>query len=268
MYTPFKASSIEFEDVVVGEGAPITSDDQLVLLDVTIASGDTGESLVETAYDGDLTTVSTVSRWEQAIPGFEDALDCATEGSRVVVALPPESLDAATAESVNVSEGETVLAVVDIRRVFLSKAEGTEQFNVQRGLPSVVRAPNGRPGIIVPDAAAPTDVVSQTLIAGSGPVVTGDEPVRVNYTGLTWAERTVFDTTWDKTPASFDLDTTLPAFAEALIGQTVGSQVLVVIPPDQGYGSEAQATIPADSTLVFVVDILGIDAVPAAGDTD
>jgi peptidylprolyl isomerase len=129
-----------------------------------------------------------------------------------------------------------------------------------------VRAPDGRPGIIVPDTEPPTDLVVQTLIKGNGEEVTGDAPVRVHYTGLTWADGTVFDTTWDAEPKSIDLDTMLPGFAEALIGQTVGSQVLVVIPPDQAYGDQAQGQIPADSTLVFVVDILGIDQPAAAAD--
>ena len=40
----------------------------------------------------------------------------------------------------------------------------------------------------------------------------------------------------------------------------VGSQIVAVIPPSLGYGSQAQGTIPANSTLVFVVDILGIQS--------
>ena len=45
---------------------------------------------------------------------------------------------------------------------------------------------------------------------------------------------------------------------EGLVGQTVGSQVLLVIPPEQGYGSEGNpdAGISGTDTLVFVVDIL------------
>ena len=39
----------------------------------------------------------------------------------------------------------------------------------------------------------------------------------------------------------------IPGFANALIGQTVGSQVVTVIPPAQGYGAAAQASIPAGS---------------------
>jgi len=156
------------------------------------------------------------------------------------------------------------VAVVDVRKVYLPKADGADQFNVGQGLPSVVRGPDGRPGIIVPDAAPPSELVVQTLKKGDGPTVTGDAPVRVHYTGVTWDDRAVFETTWDAEPQSVDLETMIPGFAEALDGQTVGSQVLVVIPPDQGYGDQAQGPVPADSTLVFVVDILGIDQAPAS----
>ena len=44
-----------------------------------------------------------------------------------------------------------------------------------------------------------------------------------------------------------------------IVGQTVGSQVMVVIPPEDAYGDAPQQGIPAGSTLVFVIDILGID---------
>jgi FKBP-type peptidyl-prolyl cis-trans isomerase len=49
-------------------------------------------------------------------------------------------------------------------------------------------------------------------------------------------------------------------WTQGLSGQSVGSQVLLIIPPDLGYGSTAQEKIPANSTLYFVVDILHIDS--------
>lgn len=54
----------------------------------------------------------------------------------------------------------------------------------------------------------------------------------------------------------------MTGFKKALEGQKVGSQVLAVIPPAEGYGAQAQSGIPANSTLVFVIDILG--TVPSA----
>lgn len=43
---------------------------------------------------------------------------------------------------------------------------------------------------------------------------------------------------------------------QALVGQTVGSRLLLVVPPSLGYGDKASGSIPANSTLVFVIDIL------------
>jgi len=213
LYTPFHADSSAFEDVVVGEGTQITDDSQLIVMDISIASGETGENLVETSYDGDLSRVSPVARWVEVVPGLEDVLTCATEGSRIVVALPPGGIEASTASSLELGEDDSAVAVIDLRKVYLPKAEGATQFNVGSGMPTVVRAPDGRPGVIVPDAEPPTDLVVQTIIKGTGEEVTGDDPVRVHYTGLTWADSTVFDTTWDAEPKSIDLDTMLPGFA-------------------------------------------------------
>ena len=262
VYTPFVTTQPVFFDEVVGAGAPITGDEQLVVLDVALTGGTTGESLITSGYDGDLSRVFPVSQWVQTFPGFEDALTCATEGSRIVVALPPDGVESQTAAGVGLAADESAIAVVDVRKVYLPKADGGEQFNVGSGTPTVVRGPDGRPGIIVPDAAPPTELVVQTLKRGTGRVVTGDEPVRVHYTGVTWDERTVFETTWDGAAQSVDLDTMIPGFADALRGQTVGSQVMVVIPPEQGYGDQEQGAIPAGSTLVFVIDILGLDQPP------
>ena len=50
----------------------------------------------------------------------------------------------------------------------------------------------------------------------------------------------------------------IPGFAEAVIGQPVGSQVGVVVAPEDGYGEAGSGSIPAGATLFFVIDILGV----------
>ena len=65
------------------------------------------------------------------------------------------------------------------------------------------------------------------------------------------------NSSWDRgQPSDFSLDQVVKGWQQGLAGQTVGSQVLLVIPPDLGYGSQKQQSIPANSTLIFVVDIL------------
>ena len=250
--TPLPVSELAYEDVVTGDGTAITSPDQLMVLDVSFFNGTTGEPIVSTGYDGDLSQVASPAAWTN-FPGFVEALDCATEGSRIAVALSPDDMSPEVAAGFELDENGSVVAVIDVRKVYLAAADGQDQFNAGFGLPSVVRAPDGRPGLIIPEGAPPTELVVQTLKKGDGETVTGDEPVRVHYTGVVWGEDHAFDTTWDGEAASIDLESAPPGFAQALEGQTVGSQVLVVVPADQAQGGQA---------VVYVIDILGIDAAP------
>ncbi|HEX5858779.1 MAG TPA: FKBP-type peptidyl-prolyl cis-trans isomerase [Microbacterium sp.] len=262
-YSPLRAEKTSFEDVEVGTGTALTDDAQLVVLDLTIINGSDGETLFETAYDGSNAQVLSRSEWTTPVPGLGDALDCATEGSRIVTVIPPDEIDPNTAATLGLSEGDSAVAVVDVRKVYLPKANGADQFVEGQGMPTVVRASDGTPGIIIPDATAPDEVVVEVLKKGDGEVVTGDAPVRVHYTGVTWDGDEPFDSSWGSKPVSLTVEGVVEGFGQALEGQTVGSQILVVIPPEFGYGDQEQAEIPANSTLVFVIDILGIDPVPA-----
>lgn len=258
--TPLRLVEGGYHDVITGEGTPLTAPSQLSVLDITLVNGATGETIVQAPSETDLTAVFPTSAITDIIPAFESALQCATEGSRVVVALAPGDMSADLMTRFGLAEDDSAVAVIDVRKVYLPRAEGTLQFNSGNGLPSISRAPDGRPGISFPDAAAPTDLVIQTLIKGDGDIVTGDAPVRVHYSGAVWGADETFDSSWDGEGRSLTLDGVVPGFAAALEGQTVGSQVMVVVPPDQGYGDQAQGSIPAGSTLVFVIDILGLDA--------
>jgi hypothetical protein len=260
-YTPVQTDSTMWADVLTGEGTAIRTDDQLVVFDLAVFDGESGEQLVSTPFDGTL-EAAPLTQWTGIFPTLEESLACAREGGRVVSVIPSGDLDEQTAEGLGLAPGATAIVVTDLRKVYLDKADGDDQFVTGHGMPTVVRAPDGRPGIIVPDTAPPSDLQVQVLKKGRGELVTGDAPVRVAYTGVLWDDRTVFDSTWDegKTPASFELDQVVEGFGQALEGQTVGSQVLIVIPPELGYGDDDAGSIPGGSTLVFVVDILGIDA--------
>jgi len=83
----------------------------------------------------------------------------------------------------------------------------------------------------------------------------------VQYQGTNWRTGEVFDESWGRgTPTPFSTDQVVSGFATAMIGQEVGSQVLVVIPPAEGYGTAGQpsAGIEPTDTLVFVIDILAV----------
>ncbi|RLK49252.1 FKBP-type peptidyl-prolyl cis-trans isomerase [Microbacterium telephonicum] len=256
---PVYAQSTSFTDETVGEGPVVTAQTQDVVFSIAIANGATGAPILET-----VTPVRSVDFWTTDYAGFATMLDCATEGSRIVGAVPYDQLSEQAAANWDIQEGQSIAVVMDVQKVYKAAADGAPQYNDRRGMPAVVLAPDGRPGIIIPDGAPPQDLAAEVLKKGDGEKVGAGDAIRVQYTGVNWADKKVFDSTWEKgASTALSLDAVVPGFAQALDGQTVGSQILVVIPPELGYGDQATGAVPANSTLVFVVDILGVDA-PAA----
>jgi len=145
-------------------------------------------------------------------------------------------------------------------RTVMKRATGTPVPPVA-GLPTVKLAADGSPTISVPATPAPTTLIAQPLINGTGPVVAAGQTITVQYTGVIWTTGKKFDSSWDR-GASIDfaigVKQVIPGWDAGLVGQTVGSQVLLVVPPDQGYGAAGQPSggISGTDTLVFVVDIL------------
>lgn len=137
-----------------------------------------------------------------------------------------------------------------------TKATGDKVSDVPSDLPQVTLDKDGKPSIKMNGYKGSDKLVSQALIKGKGDKVADTATVKVNYTG--WLlDGTQFDSSWDRGEATeFSLDSVVKGWKQGLAGQTVGSQVLLVVPPDLGYGDKASGSIPANSTLVFVVDIL------------
>ena len=98
------------------------------------------------------------------------------------------------------------------------------------------------------------------LKKGTGATVASGDTVTVQYQGVNWRTGKVFDQSWGRAVAQFPTTGVVKGFATGMVGQTVGPQVVVVIPPADGYGSKgnSQAGIKGTDTLVFVIDILDV----------
>ena len=137
----------------------------------------------------------------------------------------------------------------------MTKATGEAQ-TPEAGYPAVTLAENGAPSITPVSGAAPDEFGVSTLIKGAGAVVGSTDIVTVHYSGWLW-DGTAFDSSWTRgEPAQFSLEQVVPGFTKAIAGQTVGSQVVAILPPADGYGASGSSPIPPNSTLIFVVDIL------------
>lgn len=150
-YTPVITDETVWMDPIEGDGLAITTPDQLVLADIVLFDGSTGERLGATLFDGDLAQARPLSEWTTTFPGLEDSLTCAREGSRVLTVMPSSSLPAESAASLGLAEDGAAILSVDLQKVYLAKANGTDQFVTENGLPSVVRAP-----MAVRESSSPT----------------------------------------------------------------------------------------------------------------
>ncbi|MCU1402212.1 MAG: peptidylprolyl isomerase [Microbacteriaceae bacterium] len=246
--------------VIEGKG-PVADQGNTAALAITAYNGTTGKELSSSGYtQGTLTVVPVDAK--QVIPGVAKAVKCSAAGSRVVAAITPADGFADQGSQMGVGPKDTLVLVIDVVDVTkATKANGAPQPPVA-GLPTVKLASNGAPTVTIPKTTPPTDLKIADLKKGTGAKVKAGATVTVQYVGVLWATGKVFDSSWSRgAPSGFPTTGVVPGFSKALVGQTVGSQVLAVIPPAEGYGATPPASsgISPTDTLVFVVDILAAD---------
>ncbi|WP_375752329.1 FKBP-type peptidyl-prolyl cis-trans isomerase [Vibrio sp. HN007] len=104
----------------------------------------------------------------------------------------------------------------------------------------------------------------QVMTSAEGDKPASTDTVEVHYKG-TLIDGTQFDSSYDRNaPATFPLDRVIPGWTEGVQLMPVGSKFKFVIPPELAYGEQDTPTIPANSTLVFEVELLSIDNGEAA----
>jgi peptidylprolyl isomerase len=126
-------------------------------------------------------------------------------------------------------------------------------------LPGVSGKLGADPVITIPNGNPSRQLVVRTLIPGRGAVVRSGDYVLFNVQGRVWAgDREIADSYTDRQPQGLPLRAALPAWRH-LAGQRIGSRVLMVVPPRDGFGAkgDSQANVTATDTLVFVFDLLG-----------
>lgn len=230
-----------------GNGATIADGDRLCSQGIAISVKDGSE---------------LASTWEKNTPNCSTVVtsDTSQMTENYYKIFKSLKLNSTVAFGVNDSNssGTSYLMVLTLvsKSKALKKATGEKVAGVPADLPKVTLAKDGKPSIDMNGYKGSDSLVSQDLIKGKGAVVKDTQSVVAHYTG--WLlDGTQFDSSWDRGQSSaFSLDSVIKGWKQGLAGHTVGSQVLLVVPPSLGYGNKDQEKIPANSTLVFVVDIL------------
>ncbi|KIH98944.1 peptidylprolyl isomerase [Streptomonospora alba] len=193
-------------------------------------------------------------------------------GTRVVYAFPPQDPQQAQQMGQPSPEPGSSVSVLDIRKRYGESevVPGEQTSNGGGDLPTVKQPGHDQPDITIPeDTDPPGKMRTEALIEGEGPEVEAGQQLVVQYTGVQWKNGEVFDATWTRqgsegVPATFLIGDgqVIEGWDEGLVGQNVGSRMLLVVPPEKAYGDSAAQQGAPEGTLVFVVDIL--DAVNSA----
>jgi peptidylprolyl isomerase len=252
---PFSVDRVERTVVIEGSGDPVERGD-LVQVAITILNATSGERAPGTATGRVLLAEASTQ------PGLLATILCATPGSRIVGIVPAEqAFGSAGQPELAIGPDDDLVFVVDVLAVVPQQAAG-EALTPPAGFPAIAVDADGRPTITVPESDPPTATTSATLIEGTGPVVgTGDEFL-VQFQAVNWRTREVFDETWGDAPRS--LLTILPGVDGAIVGRPVGSRIVVIVVPADGFGAAGSPSsgIAATDTVVYVVDILATTPPP------
>ncbi len=265
--TPLKVDALESSTLISGDGEKLKQDDQ-VTSQLTIISGADGKTVSSEK------TILELHK-DKMVPWALEVVACSSVGDRIVAAAPVKDVLGDNAASFQLNEDDTLVMVFDIVSAekakaepgtlepsdLLKKAEGKAQ-ELPAGLPTVVLAEDGSPTITMPEGAtAPDKLTVQTLIKGDGEKVKEGDRVYVHYRGVIWRTGEEFDSSWSRgAPIDFLTTGVIGGFSQALVGQTVGSQVMSIVPAeDGGYGAAGlqQMGHEPDDVMVFVLDILG-----------
>ena len=194
---------------------------------------------------------------DQVVPGFSKGLTGQRKGSRVVIAMPgTDGYDSSGGNpQAGIEVGDTLVFVVDIVDVSLTEPAG-KKVAAKDGLPTVT-GPLDKPEITIPKSDPPAELVAQPLIEGTGTKVGAGDSITFNYRWQAWKDGRLLEESYGGKAGSAQLSGLLPGMQKGLVGQTVGSRVLLVIPPADGYpNGNAEPKVDPGETLVMVVDLL------------
>jgi FKBP-type peptidyl-prolyl cis-trans isomerase len=254
-------NTLTVKTIIQGAGPVLTKTDALAANFVLYFWDGTSSSLKANTYTSNPTVIGGTM-----LPGLETALIGKKVGSRILAVIPPsQGYGSAGNSELGITGTTTLVFVIDVIKAYsaTASASGTRVSNGGDGLPTVSAKPGSAPVITIPASSPPSALKVKTLIKGAGPKLTKGLYVIAQYTGYIWRTKKSFGSSWTSgTPFGFVMDASpeqvIPGWDDGLVGQTVGSRVMLVIPPKDGYGSAgaSQAGIKGTDTLVFVVDIL------------
>ena len=254
-----EAGKIESETLTTGDGDELGDKDS-VMAHLWIGNGFTRTEEFST-YEDKRAELLTV---DKELPPFLASINGATVGSRLAVT---SSAEAAFGEGGNPQLGignkDTVLVIIDLVSGIEEEPSG-ERSPAPAWMPPIKFKDGSPAGFQFEGVPAPTDELREAvLLTGEGAVVEKGQTIAVRYVGQVFGGKKPFDENFSTgTPTSFGIGAgqVIKAWDQTLVGATVGSRIVIEVPPELGYGEAGNpdAGIKGTDTLVFLIDVLGV----------
>ncbi len=266
----------ETDVVTTGDGAELAAD-ETVLVNYWVGNGYTRSTALDTYTAEDLPDAfpvggqpaqpasqepseAEIARYllDAFVAGQVEAGD--TVGTRKVVTVSSAAVVGFSGGSLGIGNTDGLVFVLDITGVPLAGPQGTSQprkpewpnIHIEKKVPASLNFAGATP----PDGKLHT----YTYLEGDGAAVKKDDLIVVDYLGQVYQGDKPFDDSYSRgTPFTTPIGkgAVVKGWDQGLVGVTVGSRVVLEIPPALGYGKDGSGdAIPGGSTLYFVVDVL------------
>jgi FKBP-type peptidyl-prolyl cis-trans isomerase len=255
------AGKVESKTITEGDGDALKGQDN-VLAHIWIGNGYSQQNTYST-YEDKKAEILTVNN---QLPDFLAAVRDAKLGSRLAITASAKEAFGSDAgnSALGIGNKDTVLVIVDLVSKVMDKPEG-ERSPYPDWMPTPTFTKGVISGFDFTNAPDPTDDLRRVqLVQGTGPRVKKGQTIAVRYLGQAFDGDKPFDEnfgdTGTGTPTTFSIGTgaVIKGWDQGLEGVPVGSRVVLEVPPELGYGADGSpdSGIPANATLVFVIDIL------------
>jgi FKBP-type peptidyl-prolyl cis-trans isomerase len=189
-------------------------------------------------------------------------LDIATSLKRQELDVDAKALTAGIADGFAgkpaLTEQEMKAAIMDLQKSAMARAEEKQKAGAEKNLKAgedFLAANAKKDGVKTTASGLQYKVIK----AGTGASPKPTDTVKVHYTGKL-VDGTVFDSSVERgTPATFPVKGVIPGWTEALQLMKVGDKWQLVIPAKLAYGEDGPGPIGPNSTLIFEVELLGIE---------
>lgn len=260
--TPVSAGEVQRSVLIEGDGV-VFAEGQSTTASYTIFNGKTGE-VINSMADAELP--NNVDSLTGASWAYE-AVRCASVGERTAIVMSVDEAleggDPAESGVEDLSSDDAFVFVFDftgaaaVCDALTPREENYPEVDLGDG--------SSEPTITIPECMEPpTELEIEVLVEGDGAVVAADQSIMTNYVGVKWNGAERFDGSWDETGIEFSTaeGALIDGFTRAMIGQKIGSTILVTMPPEMAYGEAGAGHPLSGHTLTFVLQLVSV--APAA----